>query len=129
MTSARLSRSRRRMLGLVGAVLASCGIGVSIVLILALHSAGPGAQVTVERCRSNMPATIPSAMVAISSQTATARTFYVEIGFDHDGRQVSTGSVRERVPPLGVWIGFVVPESPPGIGVLTCTVLQVANEG
>jgi hypothetical protein len=129
--SARRLRTSRLLLGFVGAVLASCLIGVTIVVVLGRLHPRTAAQVTIEGCRS-YDGSIPSAMVSIQNQTTVASTFYVEIGFDQGGRQFGTGALRERLPagPLGLWIGFIPAHSyPPGTGALACTVLQVADQG
>jgi hypothetical protein len=120
-----------RLLGLLGAVLASCLVGVTIVVVLGRLHPRTGAQVTIEGCRS-YDGSIPSAMVSIQNQTTVASTFYLEIGFDQGGRQFGTGSVHERLPagPLGLWIGFVPAHSyPPGTGALACSVLQLTDQG
>ncbi len=136
MTSDVLNGSRRRassrMLGFVGAVLASCGIGAAIIVLLTRPDTATGAQVTIGGCRSYGSTLTPSAMVSIQNQTNAPRTFYVVIGFDQGGRQFGTASVRQRVPggPFGLWIGFVPAKSyPPGSGPLTCSVLQVTDQG
>jgi hypothetical protein len=118
------------MLGFVGAVLLSCGIGVAVIVLLTMPDAATGAKVTVGSCRSYGSAV--SAMVSISNETNAASTFDVVIGFDQGGRQFGTGSVRERVPggPAGIWVGFVPAKlSPPGSGALTCSVLNVTGQG
>jgi hypothetical protein len=129
-SGSRRRRVSRRMLGLIGAIVLSCVIGVTVIVFLTMPDTASGAQVTVGPCRSNGIA--PSAMVSISNQTSAARTFYVVIGFDQSGRQFGTGSVRERVPggPYGLWVGFVLAtSSPPGSGTLTCSVLRVTDQG
>lgn len=118
------------MLGLIGAAVVSCAIGVAVIVLLNMPDSATGAQVTTGRCGAY--GGTPSAMVTISNETNAARTFDVVIGFEQGGRQFGTGSVRERVPggAFGLWTGFVTAKAyPPCFGALTCTVLKVTDQG